>query len=172
MRIFAVFCLISMSNFLWFCSPCFAESSVSQEMCINSDSLVFFQDRQKMVFSGNVYVTYQDFEMWTKELTVFLNQTVNGTMMKNPVGNMSKILASGDVRVKNGKRFVTAQQGVFDAQDETVRLTGKPMLQEGENTLRGDEVILHLKEQTSEVKGGKKRVEAIFFPNAEKSEDL
>ncbi len=169
MRFFVMFCFISMSSLLFgFCSSCFAEAFVSQEVCIDSDSLVFFQDKQKMVFSGNVHVTYRDFEMWAKELTVFLNQTANGTMMKSFVGSMNRILASGDVRVKNGKRFVTAQMGVFDAQDEIVRLTGKPMLQEGENTLHGEEIVLHLKEQTSEVRGGKKQVEAIFFPNVEK----
>ncbi len=169
MRAFVLLCFIFASSLFFGAGlPCFAGSFVSREVCINSDSLVFFQDRQKMVFSGNVHVTHRDFEMWTKELTVFLSRKKNGDSMKNFVGSMSKILASGDVRVKNGKRFVTAQQGVFIAKDEIVRLTGKPMLREGENTLRGDEVILHLREQTSEVRGGKKRVEAIFFPNAEK----
>ncbi len=163
---YTVFCFV----FLLCCSGfCWAKSSAQpKDIRISSDSLTYSQDKRSVVFTGNVHVTRQDFELWAKRLTVFLQPDQAGKQAKsgsNPASAMKKIVADGGVRLKSGGRVATADMAIYTAADETLRLTGDPFLQEGKNELRGEVVVLHLKENTSEVLGGKKRVEAVFFPD-------
>lgn len=170
MRCFLCCCVVVL-----LCSaPCWAKpASLPKDIRITSDSLTYSQDKRSVTFTGHVHVARQDFEMWTKRLTVFLRRDQAGNQAKtgeHPASAMEKIIADGGVRLKNGERVATAEKVVYTAADETLRLTGNPFLREGKNELRGEVVVVRLKENTSEVLGGKKRVEAVFFPERNGSE--
>ncbi len=161
--LFCCFCVVV-------CTSCWAKTTaLPKNIRITSDSLTYSQDKRSVAFTGNVHVARQDFELWAKRLIVFLrpDQKVTGAATARA---MEKIIAEGGVRLQSGERVATAEKVVYSAANETLRLTGSPFLREGKNELRGEVVVLRLKENTSEVLGGKKRVEAVFFPEEKGSE--
>jgi len=65
--------------------------------------------------------------------------------------------------------LVTAQEATYYWDEERVVLTGKPVIQQGDDFVEGNVVTLLLKENRSLVEGsGDTRVRAVISPRSEK----
>ncbi len=156
--------------FLAFASPVWAAETVPVK--ITSDSMQYTQKGDQVVFSGSVYVIRQEIELWSDTLTVLLEKKPgagNATQtMADQQGSIKKIIALGNVRIKAEKgRSGTCGKATYEAASDLLTLEDNPILMEGQNKIQGEVIKLYIKENRSEVIGGKKRVEAIFnTPNS------
>lgn len=150
---------------IFFCStPLQAEQSIPVK--ITADKMQYSQKADEVVFSGNVHVLRQDMELWSDMLTVLLEKQqaeAKKTSAIDQQGSIKKIIAKDNVRITaTNNRSGSCGLATYDARTETLVLEHNPILREGQNTIQGELIKLYIKENRSEVLGGKKRVEAIF----------
>jgi len=83
---------------------------------------------------------------------------------------IEKIIAKGDVKItRSSGGLATAEEATYYWDEERVVLTGKPVVQQGEDFVEGTIVTLLLKENRSIVEGsGETRVRAVISPRSEK----
>lgn len=150
---------------LFLAAPAWGEQTVP--VTITANSMQYSQQNDQVVFSGAVHVTRQDVELWSDTLTVFLDKTEGkrnaaDAAMANP-GSIKKIVALGNVRIKadNG-RSGTCGKATYDAKADLLTLEDNPVLMEGQNKIQGEVIKMYIRENRSEVIGGKQRVQAIF----------
>ena len=134
---------------------------------ITSDNMRYSQKGDQVVFSGTVHVIRENIEMWSDTLTVLLEKEQGkesaGATPMDQQGSIRKIIAQGNVRLKSdNNRSGSCAKATYDAKSELLTLEGDPVLMEGANKIQGEVIKLYLKENRSEVLGGKQRVEAIF----------
>jgi len=134
---------------------------------ITSDVMTYTQTGDQVVFKGSVYVIRQDIELWSDVLTVLLDKKESPKNATRSVadeqGSIKKIIAQGNVRIKADKgRTGTCGKATYEADKELLTMEENPVLMEGTNKIQGEVIKLFIKENRSEVIGGKGRVEAIF----------
>jgi lipopolysaccharide export system protein LptA len=156
---------IALAIFL-FATTCRAEVSaksgktVSKEpIRITSDRLETDQSARKMEFVGNVVARQGDLTIYARKLDMFYGPDNH---------EIERVEAHGDVRVVQGDRVATGQQGVFFRKEGKIVLTGSPRVHQGQDYVEGDEITVFLNEERSIVKGGGgSRVNAVFTPKGE-----
>ncbi|RQD57580.1 MAG: hypothetical protein D5R98_09090 [Desulfonatronovibrio sp. MSAO_Bac4] len=130
---------------------------------ITSDKMTYTGQDNTILFSGNVHVQRPDFELWSKELHVFLKSDENGGAQSDQQDNIDKIIAKRDVRIKSDGREGRSEVLTYHPDTGIARLEGNPMLIEDKNSVEGEIIILNMLNNTSEVLGGpEKRVRVIF----------
>lgn len=134
---------------------------------ITSEVMTYSRDGDQVVFTGSVHVIRQDVQMWSDRLTVLLEKK-DGTApaaqaVADEQGSIKRIIAQGNVRIKadNG-RSGTCGKATYEADKELLTMEDDPVLMEGANKIQGEVIRLFIRENRSEVIGGKGRVEAIF----------
>lgn len=165
MRIFLLLLILAWTSLAW--------AAPSVPVKISSNSMQYSQKADQVVFSGAVHVTRLDIELWSDTLTVILdkkqgsgNSTAAGF---DEQGAINKIIAQGNVRIKADKgRSGNCGKATYDAKSEVLTMEDNPILMEGANKIQGEVIKLFIKENRSEVVGGKKRVEAIFITPPDK----
>ncbi|MBP9943637.1 MAG: hypothetical protein KBF11_03685 [Desulfomicrobium sp.] len=151
--------------FLLCAAPLWAAQDVPVK--ITSDTMTYTQKGDQVVFKGSVYVIRQDIELWSDTLTVFLEKKESSKNATQSVvdeqGSIKKIIALGNVRIKADKgRSGTCGKATYEADKDLLTMEIDPILMEGANKIQGEVIKLYIKENRSEVLGGKGRVEAIF----------
>lgn len=82
------------------------------------------------------------------------------------IEKITRIEAQGKVRMVQGDRVATGDKAIYYTQDDKIVLMGNPQLWRGENSLKGHEIVVYLKENRALVEGDpKKRVEAVIYPS-------
>ena len=156
--------------FLRCAAPLWAAQDVPVK--ITSDTMTYTQKGDQVVFKGSVYVIRQDIELWADTLTVFLEKKESSKNATQSVvdeqGSIKKIIAQGNVRTKADKgRSGTCGKATYEADKDLLTMEIDPILMEGANKIQGEVIKLYIKENRSEVLGGKGRVEAIFNTKGE-----
>ncbi len=151
--------------FLLCAAPVWAAQDVPVK--ITSDTMTYTQKGDQVVFKGSVYVIRQDIELWSNTLTVLLEKKEGADNATQGVvdeqGSIKKIIAQGNVRIKADKgRTGTCGKATYEADKDLLTMEDNPVLMEGANKIQGEVIKLYIKENRSEVLGGKGRVEAIF----------
>ncbi len=159
MRLFMLFLFLACAAPLW--------AAQEVPVKITSDTMTYSQKGDQVVFKGSVYVIRQDIELWSDVLTVLLEKKEgpkNATQsVVDEQGSIKKIIAQGNVRIKADKgRTGTCGKATYEAGKDLLIMEDDPMLMEGSNKIQGEIIKLYIKENRSEVLGGKGRVEAIF----------
>ncbi len=136
---------------------------------ITSEKLSYSQEGEKVVFTGKVHVVRPDFELWADTLTAYLqpSEKKGASLATSNSADIERIVAVGNVRIRRDARTGTCQTATYDMKKGMVQLEGNPVLKEGKNSITGDIIRLYTKTNRSEVIGGKKRVEAVFFTTGE-----
>ena len=143
---------------------------------INSDSMNYNSEKNFIEFTGKVHVEREEFTLWADTLFVYLKENkekVNarensdGNTSVDPFSNMKsgdieKIVAQNNVRMKYNTNIGEAKKVTYFTDKELLIMQGNPLLKDGKNSIKGEEIRYFLKENRSEVIGGKKRVEAFF----------
>jgi len=139
------------------------------------------RDKDKVAtFTGNVRVKQGDTGLRCKSLLVFYEQTNEEAGKGKPMtaaapgpGGQQKIKrleARGDVVVTQKEQTATGDLGIFDMRSNTVTLTGKVVMTQGKNVLRGDRLVVDLTSGVSRVEAGKDgtgRVQGLFLPGGQ-----
>lgn len=141
------------------------------ETRITADKLTYSADKQQAVFESNVHVQRPDFQLWADRLTVHLKPAAkkDTAAAKGSIpdsmggGDLDKLVADRNVRMSaEGGRTGTCAKATYTASDGVLRMEGNPRVSDNENTITGEEILYYTQQNRSEVRGGKKRVEAVF----------
>jgi lipopolysaccharide export system protein LptA len=143
--------------------------SQGQPIVIKSDSLEFDHQRKMVTFSGNVDAKRDDWNILCQKMVVYYGEKSKESSQKESM-KIEKIVAQGDVRMsRQSGGLATAQEATYYWDEERVVLTGKPVVQQGDDFVEGSVVTLLLKESKSLVEGsGDTRVRAVISPRSEK----
>jgi lipopolysaccharide export system protein LptA len=135
---------------------------------IQAERMEYIHKEGKIIFRDDVHVQREDMDLWANTITVYLEKTKNSSDENFSSQKIKSIIAEGNVRIKAPQeRNGTCHKATYDVHTETITMEGNPEVRQGANTIRGDTIILSLREAKSEVRGGSGgRVEAIFLsPN-------
>lgn len=126
---------------------------------IHSKEMTVDFENNRIVFKGDVKVMQSDFSLTAGEVTAVFGESAD---------DIKKIIAAGDVKIQKADKMAWGEQAVYDREGATILLTGAPVLKQGRNFIKGEEIQFSLDEDRMEVKGS---VEAEFLLSGEK-EDL
>jgi len=148
------------------------ENVSSKPIVIKSRTLEVDNAKKIATFTGDVNATKDDFVVDCQKMFVYYKSSP-GEERKGEFSNgIDRIIATGQVRVtrKEGG-LATAEKAVYFQDSEKIVLTGNPSVKQGNDVVRGDRIIIFLKENRTIVEStGKKRAQAIIFPKARKRE--
>jgi lipopolysaccharide export system protein LptA len=154
-----------------FAAPGAAEDQVPME--ITADNMNFDQDRQVIVFKGDVHAVREDIDIRARTVTVHLKDAPGQERQSATAGGeIDKIVAEGEVHINQGERKGESSLATYHADRGLLVMEGDPVLMEGDNRIAGKIVRLYLRENRSEIEGGNgKRVEALIFTPREMEEN-
>lgn len=122
---------------------------------IHSEEMSVDFEKNKIVFKGDVKVLQSDFSLTAGEVTAVFGESAD---------DIKKIIASDDVKIQKADKMAWSEQAVYDREGATILLTGTPVLKQGRNFIKGEEIQFSLDEDRMEVKGS---VEAEFLMSGE-----
>ncbi len=128
---------------------------------ITSDRMVYDESGKVVSFVGNVVAEHGDLTLWANKLSAFL---ASKDGKKFSADSIDRIVAEGNVRAEKGKTEGTCGRLTYYVEKQLLKMEQNPKLQDGPNSLAGEVINFHVRENRSEVIGGKgKRVKAIFM---------
>jgi len=153
---------------------------------IEADRLVILDKDKKAVFSGNVNVAQGDMTMRAQNVVVFYAgsaaKSVTAEAVKPPPNEakggsagdtaksgaggaqqITRIEADGGISVKQKDQTATGEKAVYDAAQQTVRLSGNVVLSQGENVVRGDSLVVDLRTRSSRIESEGSKPGRVFF---------
>lgn len=136
----------------------------NEPVSIKSDRLEVFDDRKVAVFSGNVIVQQADMIMRTPSLEV----RYDGAEGQQGTGSISRIDAREGVEIISDDQTARGDSAVFQVPEQIVTLNGNVVLSQGDNILRGSQLIVDLATNTSRLissgEDDRQRVQGLFIP--------
>ncbi|BCS87249.1 hypothetical protein PSDVSF_04910 [Pseudodesulfovibrio sediminis] len=128
---------------------------------ITSDRMTYDESGKVVSFVGNVVAVHGELTLWANSLSAFLSSK---TGKKFSADSIDRIIAKGNVKAVKGKSQGTCGKLTYFVEAQLLKMEQNPLLQDGPNSLSGEVVKFHLKDNRSEVVGGKsQRVKAIFM---------
>jgi lipopolysaccharide export system protein LptA len=150
-----------------FGSPASAETARPTQnpegpISIRSEKMTAKNSDNRVVFEDNVVVTKGDLWMRADRMEVFFDPGGVSSKSGPPLlfdsqgaQEIQRIVAVGNVSVKQGERRAKAEQAVYDQREEKIVLTGNPETWEKDYKVTGTKMTFFLKEQRSIVEQSK-----------------
>jgi lipopolysaccharide export system protein LptA len=148
---------------------------------VSSDSLSVVQDQHQAIFVGNVIAKQGDITMKADKMIVHYTSTDTAPAAAEtttPGSGISHIEAFGNVLFTNPTDAAKGDAAVYDAQKETLDLTGTVFLTRNKNMLKGTHMHYDLKTSRSVLTAGNVpvsvagqpvksngRVQGVFYPD-------
>jgi len=125
---------------------------------IKSDSLSVNYKTNSAIWRGHVHAVRADGEMTSDTLQVTYGKDFH---------ELQQLIASGDVRISRGTQWSHSDHAVLNEANQTVVLTGNPVVHDGNDQITGSKITVYLKTGESVVEGAK----AVIFPRQAKTRD-
>lgn len=142
---------------------------------IVSDRMDAYNQEKLVVFSGNVVATQKDKVIKADRILVYYKKDGKGSAKPasasapEETGDLDRIEAKGNVRITQGDKIVTGEDGIFYNDEQKIIMTGNPVMREGNNVIKGDRIVVLLDEDRGVVESAKdKRVTATIYPDEAK----
>lgn len=127
---------------------------------VTSDSLEVRESEEIAIFMGDVVAGQGTLRLTADKMTV----SYGGTD-PNRTGEISKMVAEGNVFLSNGAETAEGTRAEYDVTGGMMRMWGDVMLTQGENAISGESLVIDLEAGTGRVEGsGEGRVKSIFTP--------
>lgn len=153
------------------CTLCFticpAWSAEKAPINIEADRMVSLEQKNSVLFSGNVLASQADVRIRSNDMTVFYSDSGKGKSQE-----VQKLQCVGNVEITKGDWLGTGEKMDYLAPERKVILSGKAKAWQGKNQVVGETIVYYLDEGRSEVipsktgdtgkKGG--RVSATIIP--------
>ncbi|MFQ5849439.1 MAG: lipopolysaccharide transport periplasmic protein LptA [Candidatus Binatia bacterium] len=130
------------------------KASKKEPTIITSDRMEMDRKKNLIVYMGHVIVVRGGVTMRSETLTA----TYDPEMKR-----LREVVAEGKVQVTQGDRVATGAKAVFNSQNNTMTLTGNPVVRQGKSQVSGSRIILFINEDRGVVEGGAQRVKAVIF---------
>lgn len=127
---------------------------------ITSDRMTYDEAGKVVSFVGNVVAEHGQLTLWADKLSAFLASKSDKQFSADSV---DRIVAEGNVKAKKDSTEGTCGKLTYYVNKQLLKMEQDPLLQDGPNSLTGEVINFHVRENRSEVVGGKKRVKAIFM---------
>jgi lipopolysaccharide export system protein LptA len=118
---------------------------------IQSEEMTVDFEEHRIIFKGDVKVLQADFSLTAGQVTAVIGESAD---------DIEKIVAVGDVMIQKADKTAWGEEATYSRENATIRLTGSPVLKQGRNFIKGEEILVRLDEDRMEVKG---RVQAEFI---------
>ena len=146
-------------------------SSSKEPIRIDSNRLEVFDKENRAVYSGDVVVVQGQTTVRSSQMVVhyITNKTGGGNSTPGAGQNsIRKIDFEGPVSVSSGTQAATGKFMPYDAQAETVTLTGNVIISDCDNVQRGERAVYDVKTGRATVDAGAKgRVQGVFTPGSD-----
>ena len=120
---------------------------------IQADSTVADLKGDTATYKGNVHVTQGDLQMRSDMLHIWAQK-----------GTISRIEANGNVVVASTSGQATGANATYDVSKRLVTMTGKVILTNGQNVMRGSMLVVNLASGQANLTS-QGRVEGLFVPS-------
>lgn len=131
-----------------------------QPVRVTSDRMVYDEEGGTVSFVDNVTATHDDLTLTADTVTAYF---AKGKGKAQGVDQIDRIVAKGSVKAVRDTTVGTCRTLTYTVADGILRMEGDPVLQDGPNTIMGEIIKFYLKDNRSEVVGGKGgQVEAVF----------
>nr|WP_321514262.1 lipopolysaccharide transport periplasmic protein LptA [uncultured Pseudodesulfovibrio sp.] len=128
---------------------------------ISSDRMTYDETGKVVSFVGNVVAEHGQLTLWADNLSAYL---ASKSGKKFTADSVDRIIAEGNVRAQKGTAEGTCGKLTYFVNDQLLQMEQNPLLQDGPNSLTGEIIKFDIKDNRSEVEGGKgQRVKAIFM---------
>jgi lipopolysaccharide export system protein LptA len=125
---------------------------------IKSDSLSVDYKKNSALWRGHVHAVRADGELSSDTLQVIYGKDFH---------ELQQMIASGSVRISRGTQWSVSDHAVLNEANQTVVLTGNPVVHDGNDQITGSKITVYLKTGESVVEGAK----AVIFPRQTKTRD-
>jgi len=132
------------------------QADAAETITINSDRMELDQKKNTVIYSGNVVTVRGSVIMKSDTLTATFNPEMK---------RLSAVVAEGNLEVTQGDRIATGAKAVFNSEDNSVVITGDPVIRQGNSQISGCRIIMFINEDRGVVDGGCQRVKAVIFPD-------
>lgn len=150
-------------------SPAFAEDA-EEPIHIEADRMISQEDKNSVVFLGNVDAKQGDVTIRSQEMTVYYAPK-EGDTGKNSSNQVKRLICKKEVEVVQDDWLGTGERMDYFAKERKVILTGNAKAWQGQNMVEGKTITYYLDEKRSIVEqdqaktGG--RVKAVLHPDSD-----
>jgi len=128
---------------------------------ITADRMTYDETGKVVSFVGNVVAEHGQLTLWANKISAYFSSKSGGGFGADSV---DRIVAVGNVRAKKENTEGKCGKLTYWVEKQLLRMEQDPLLQDGPNRLTGEVINFHIRENRSEVIGGKnQRVKAIFM---------
>ncbi|MFP4474264.1 MAG: LptA/OstA family protein [Desulfatibacillaceae bacterium] len=138
----------------------------SGPLLITADELVAENQERTAKFSGNVHAVQKDASVRADRLTIWYSSDEGGKTGAAMDSAVRRIEARGNVRVSTPEFHSEADRAVYEADDQTLTLSGdKAFIRQGRSLVTGSRFVIQVGDGGITVQGDPgSRVEAILYP--------
>jgi len=132
------------------------QAGKKEPILVTSDRMEVDRKKNTITYRGRVVAVQADMTMRSETLTVHYN---NSDMKQ-----LREVIAEGKVHVSQGDRVAVGAKAVFNGSDQTITLTGDPVVRQGNSQISGNRITFFIEQDRAVVEGGSQRVKATIFP--------
>ncbi len=155
-------------------------SDVDRPITTDADTLELDNKNKTATFTGNVVARQEQkgkdpLIIYCHKMVIYSSEeTGKKPLPSQPKGNgkkalsqqnqVDRIVATGQVKVVQGKNVATGETAVFTNADQRIILSGKAEFWQGKNLIKGEEITVWIKEDRALVTSkGSNRVRAVIY---------
>ncbi|MDQ6959354.1 MAG: lipopolysaccharide transport periplasmic protein LptA [Mariprofundaceae bacterium] len=112
---------------------------------VQADHLDIWHNKQQALFTGNVHLKRDDFELFCDKLKVFYTEG----------SGIERAEATGHVRMQQGDRHGRADSAKLDNKRQILTLSGHAEMEQPGGHIEGETIIHNIQKKTTEVRQGK-----------------
>ncbi len=127
------------------------KAQVKGPITVTSETLTSDNKAHTALFERNVVAKTTDMTIHADKMLVFY---------KENTGDVTKIEATGNVKLYKNNRVITSQKAVYYAPEDKVVFTGEPKAVDGENVVTGSVMTYYIADDRSLVENSK-----VFLKN-------
>jgi lipopolysaccharide export system protein LptA len=122
------------------------KANIKGPVTITSETLTADNKAHTALFENNVVATTADLTIQADKMLVFY---------KEDGGEITKIEATGNVRILRGSRIITSKAATYYADEEKVIFTGDPRAMDGDNVVSGTKITYFMNNDRFQVENSK-----------------
>jgi len=130
-------------------------------LTVQADHLDIWHGKQQALFTGNVHLIRDDFELFSDKLRAFYTEG-NG---------IERAEATGHVRMQQGDKHGHADKAELDNRKQILTLTGHAVMEQPGGHIEGGTIIHNIQKKTTEVRQGKNERVKLRIDDADSSAD-
>ncbi len=129
---------------------------------ITSDHMEADRKKNTLIYKGRVVTVQGEMTMNSETLTAYYDPEMK---------QLRQVIAEGKMNVTQGDRVALNAKAVFNQKDQTLILTGNPVVRQGNSQISGSRITFYIEQDRAVAEGGDQRVKATIFPEEFKGKE-